>query len=177
MKKIVVASKNPVKINAALIGFQQMFPGEEFEMIGFGAPSGVSDQPMGLEETFQGALNRMNHIAEQFLDADFYVGIEGGLEERGEEMEVMAWVVIKNRDGVIGKARSGVFYLPGKMVELVRQGKELGEASDTVFRLHNSKQGGGTVGELTENIIDRTKYYIDPVILALIPFKNPELYG
>ena len=30
MKKIIVASKNPVKINAALNGFQKMFPEETF---------------------------------------------------------------------------------------------------------------------------------------------------
>ncbi|MEN0049906.1 MAG: DUF84 family protein, partial [Bacteroidota bacterium] len=59
MQKIIVASKNPVKIKAALQGFQEMFPEGFFEAEGIAVPSGVSDQPMGNEETYQGAWNRV----------------------------------------------------------------------------------------------------------------------
>jgi len=49
--KIVVASKNPVKIEAALQGFQAMFPDEQFEAEGVSAKSEVSDNPMSHEES------------------------------------------------------------------------------------------------------------------------------
>jgi len=52
----------------------------------------------------------------------------------------------------------------------------LGEADDIIFGQTNSKQKNGTVGNLTDNAVDRTKYYIDAIILALIPFKNKNLY-
>jgi non-canonical (house-cleaning) NTP pyrophosphatase len=45
-----------------------------------------------------------------------------------------------------------------------------------VFGQNNTKQKMGTVGVLTENVIDRTEYYKQAVIFALIPFINPELY-
>ena len=41
MKKIIVASNNPVKIRATLEGFQTMFPSEVFEIMGISVPSGV----------------------------------------------------------------------------------------------------------------------------------------
>ena len=39
-KKVIIASKNPVKINAVKIGFEKMFPLEKFEFKGVSVPSG-----------------------------------------------------------------------------------------------------------------------------------------
>lgn len=177
MRKIIIASKNPVKINAALQGFKRMFPGEDFEIEGISAPSEVSDQPKTNKETFKGAHNRANNAEQAAPDADFWVGIEGGVEESDHGMGTSAWVVIKSRDNKIGKGRTGTFFLPPKIAELVRQGKELGEADDIVFSRTNSKQDNGSVGILTDNVVNRTEFYTGAVILALIPFKNNALYS
>ena len=176
MKKIVVASKNPVKINATLNGFRKMFPEETFEAEGVSVPSEVSAQPKNDSEIFQGAWNRANNASEAIPGADFWVGIEGGIEEKNGEMEAFAWIIIKGKDGKFGKGRTGTFFLPTKVAELIREGKELGEADDIVFQRKNSKQENGAVGILTGNVLDRTKYYAEAVIMALIPFKNEELY-
>jgi non-canonical (house-cleaning) NTP pyrophosphatase len=53
---------------------------------------------------------------------------------------------------------------------------ELGDADDEIFGASNSKQQNGAVGLLTENAVTRTTLYEQAVIMALIPFKNPELY-
>ena len=45
MKKVIIASKNPVKIQAVKNGFEKMFPNQEFEFIGISVPSNVADQP------------------------------------------------------------------------------------------------------------------------------------
>jgi inosine/xanthosine triphosphatase len=66
--------------------------------------------------------------------------------------------------------------LPPAIAKLIKEGKELAHASDIVFNESKSGQKQGTIGILTNNIINRTRYYIDPVIMALIPFKNPDLY-
>ena len=175
MKKVIIASKNPVKIQAVRNGFEQMFPDQEFEFHGVSVDSGVSDQPMSSDETFTGAKNRADNASLQDPDADFHVGIEGGIEQRDGEMAAFAWVVIK-LNSTYGKSKTGTFYLPRKVVELVNQGKELGEADDIVFDRTNSKQKSGAVGILTGDIIDRTSYYKEAVILAAIPFRNSDLY-
>jgi inosine/xanthosine triphosphatase len=173
--KIVIASKNPVKINAALSGFLKMFPNEKFEAEGIAVLTGVSEQPENDTETYTGAWNRAE-TASQEISADYWVGIEGGIERKESGMEVFAWIVIKSLEGKFGKARTGTFFLPFQMAELINQGKELGEVDDIVFGRTNSKQGNGTVGALTGDVIDRTQYYIEAVVLALIPFKNNNLY-
>lgn len=62
------------------------------------------------------------------------------------------------------------------MINLIKKGKELGEADDILFKQTNSKEKQGTVGALTNNIINRTDYYKPAVIFALIPFIKPDLY-
>ena len=157
-------------------GFARMFPRETSVLDGVSVLSGVNDQPMSDAETLEGAWNRCHRAADAAPDADFWIGIEGGVEDKAGELEAFAWVVVKSREGKIGKGRSSAFFLPQKVAELIRQGKELGEADDIVFKRANSKQENGAVGLLTHNAIDRTHYYTDAVILALIPFANPALY-
>ncbi len=174
MKKVVVASKNPVKVSAVKHGFEKMFPNESFEFVEASVKSGVADQPSSDEETLAGATNRVDNASKE-INADFYVGLEGGVEQVGKDMEAFAWVVVKSAQKY-GKSKTGTFFLPKEVVSLIKQGKELGEADDIVFRRSNSKQQNGAVGILTGDVIDRTKYYTEAVVLALIPFKNSGLY-
>lgn len=175
VKKIIVASRNPVKIKAVGLGFQKMFPEIEWQVEGLTVPSGVRDQPMSNAETLQGAQQRSSNAQARYPDADFWAGIEGGIEFDAQDMNAFAWIVIQNREA-LGKAKTGSFFLPPAVAQLVKEGKELGEADDLVFGQSNSKQANGAVGLLTNNILDRTQLYVDGVALALIPFKNPSLY-
>ena len=172
---IVVASTNPVKVNAALGGFQQMFPGAEIKTKPVAVPSDVRDQPMSDDETYTGASNRAQNARKEHPQADFWIGIEGGIQTVKGELTAFAWVVVHSQN-LEGKARSGAFFLPLAVAELVEQGIELGIADDMVFGSKNSKQAGGAVGLLTQNVLDRKQLYEQAVVLALVPFKNEQLY-
>ena len=139
MRTVIVASTNPVKIEAARLGFARLFPDQAFAFEGVSTPSGVSDQPMTGPETLQGALNRAHRARDSRPDADFWIGIEGGIEEAGEQMQAFAWVVILS-ERLVGKSKTGAFCLPRQVADLVRQGKELGDADDIIFNRTNSKQ-------------------------------------
>jgi len=174
-KTVVIASQNPVKLQAVREGFQRMFPQVQFEYRSVSTPSGVSDQPFSDEETQQGAYNRAIGAARLEPQADFWVGIEGGVEDDGREITAYAWIFVLT-PGMTGKSRTGTFFLPHQVASLIRQGKELGEADDIVFGRSNSKQENGAIGLLTGDVIDRQQLYEHAVILALVPFKNPALY-
>ena len=175
MKKVIIASKNPVKINATKSAFEKMFPDDKFSFEGISVPSGVSDQPMSEDETLTGAKNRAKNVSKK-TNADYYVGIEGGLREHDGRLECFAWMIVQNQKGSVGMGRTGSFFLPDKVAELVREGMELGDADDRVFGNTNSKQKNGAVGLLTNDVITRTKYYVEALSLALIPFVQPDLY-
>lgn len=175
METIVVASQNPVKIQSVRRGFARTFPEDAFAIRTVSVPSGVSHQPRSDQETLQGALTRARNAAEAVPSGDFWMGIEGGVAELGGEMAAFAWIVVLSPTRT-GKSRTGAFFLPPAVANLVRQGKELGEADDIVFDLDNSKQAAGAIGILSGNTVDRTELYEQAVVLALLPFKNPELY-
>lgn len=163
-------------MDAARGAFELMFPGEELIVVGVSAPSGVPDQPTSDGETFLGAKNRAAHIRENELDADYWIAFEGGIEDTEEGMRAFAWVVIHDAEGRTGKGRTATLFLPPAVAEHIRNGKELGEADDLVFGMTNSKQQTGAVGILTKDLVTRASYYVDGAVLALIPFKNSNLY-
>jgi inosine/xanthosine triphosphatase len=173
---LVVASTNPVKLQAAATSFQRLFPGSELSVIAAAVPSDVAHQPLSDEETLRGALNRSANAQAAHPSADYWIGIEGGIQPIGHEMTAFAWIVVRSRE-MMGKARTGTFFLPSAVADLIRQGKELGEADDIVFGRSNSKQDNGAVGLLTDNVIDRAQLYEHAMILALIPFKNAGRYS
>jgi len=174
-KHIVVSSTNPVKLDATRRGFTRIFPREEFWFESLNVASGVSAQPMSDSETLTGAVNRVEAAARAKPEAEFWVGIEGGIATIENDLAAFAWVVILS-NSLLGKARTGTFFLPAPVVELIRQGKELGEADDIVFQRQNSKQANGAIGILSHNAIDRTMLYTEAVVMALVPFINPYLY-
>lgn len=175
MKKIIVASENPVKIQATLAGFKKMFPDEEFEIKGFEVDSEVKDQPISDAETLLGAENRARNAMKNYSQADYSVGIEGGVEEKGKEMYTFAWVAIVSNK-IVGRGKTASFLLPPKVVKLIKSGMELGDAMDEIFKKTNSKQKEGAIGILTGRVIDRKTLYTPAIISALIPFKKTKLY-
>jgi inosine/xanthosine triphosphatase len=133
-------------------------------------PSGVRDQPFGDEETIRGALARARAAREK-LDADFGIGIEGGVVEMPDEtMRTCAWAAVVARSGRHGVGGSLAMPLPAAVAELIRGGMELGHAMDKLTGHSNTKQGAGAVGILTAGLVDRQAAYEVLVAYAMAPF-------
>ncbi|KAL7938302.1 Maf/Ham1 [Trichoderma chlorosporum] len=203
VSRVIVASRNNVKISAAKEAFTGMFPSAAFSFTGLDVPSGVADQPMTDAETLQGARNRARNARGAEPQADYWVGIEGGVDDSGDAMETFAWVVVlgkakttgpdssglrnestrattsldgsSNESERIGRGRTAAFFQPEEVARLVRSGMELGPAGDQVFGSENSRQHSGSIGLLTGDLINRSAYYVPAVIGALIPFRNSSL--
>ena len=175
MNRVVGASLNPVTCRAVELGFSQMFPGWNFTVTAEPVVVAVPDQPRSDDETRAGSLLRAQAARQAVPQADYWVGVEGGVAEDPPALRAFAWITVLS-DGQCGQARTGVFALPERVAALVRGGMELGPADDLVFGQENSKQAAGAVGLLTGGALDRAGFYAQAVLLALIPFRNPELY-
>jgi inosine/xanthosine triphosphatase len=174
MLKVAVGSLNPVKINAVKAAFAAMLG--ECEVLGFSVPSGVSDMPMSFTEITQGAKNRAL-TALKAGEADYGVGLEGGLNETNIGTLLMGFVAIVDKTGKWGYSGGEGLYMPDKIVRAVKEsGKELGEVMDELRGVTNSKQHEGCVGYFTDNLIDREESFKNPTICALSRFKKPELF-
>jgi len=175
METVVIASKNPVKIKATEEAFKKMFPGKTFKFVSVASNSGVSHQPIG-EETLTGAINRVRQVKQVEPHADYWVGSEGGIVRDGHNLYSCGWSVVMSKDGRIGKSTAGYHLLPKKVSELINKGLELGEANDKVYKMTSSKRKQGSVGILTGGVIDRKEMTFSSIVLALVQFKNPDLY-
>ncbi len=170
--QIVVASKNPVKIAATRQAFAAQFPSTTLEVMPIAVDSGAGDQPATDDETRHGARTRALRARDAVPDADFWVGLEGGIERVDGQLLGFAWMAVQGAAGEISEARSVTLPLPPAVADLVAGGMELGEANDRVFRTVNSKQEGGAYGLLTEGRYTRESIYMQTLIIALVPFVN-----
>lgn len=170
--KVIVSSANPVKIAATRDAFTALFPGENIELEPVRVPSGVSDQPESDAETRLGAQNRAHNARAASPSADFWVGLEGGIDVVDEQLMAFAWMAVLGNGGALSTARSVSLPLPPAVRQLIGEGLELGEANDRVFGTLNSKEEGGAFGLLTNGRYTRESVYTQTMILALMPFAN-----
>ncbi len=174
MLKVAVGTKNPAKVRAVINAFKKSFD-EEQKIVAINVNSGVSDQPMDDKETFNGALNRAKTARVQ-SNADFGVGIEGGLNTQPHGIFSNAWVVVVDRKGKIGTGSSARFQLPKKIVSTINSGVELGLAIDNLVGGRGTKRRGGAYSALTNGKLSRAKAYEQGVMCALMPFITPKYW-
>ncbi len=176
--QVIIGSCNPVKIASIEGAFGRMFPKRVFTFHGVSVRSGVPEQPFGDEQTLRGAVHRLSAARRLRPDADYWVGLEGGVgpAEKEESLMAFAWIVVQSRSGS-GRSRTASFPLPPAIVHRLRGGMELGHASDEVFQRTNTKHTVGAVGLLTDNTVDRVALYEQAAIMALVPLRHPHLYG
>ena len=172
--RIMVGSRNPVKINAVRNAFARVFDQCEIHCEGMHAPSLVDDQPMTDAETRLGAVNRVAYCREH-SEADFYVAMEGGVDRFEDGAATYAYVVIANRERQ-SVGRSAQLPLPDSVFEALEAGEELGHVMDRLFNTENIKQKGGAIGLLTNGHESRESNYTQALILALAPFLHGERY-
>jgi inosine/xanthosine triphosphatase len=173
--KVVVASHNPAKMRAVKEAFSLQFPGRKIDLIAVGVESGISDQPLSDKETHKGAKNRAQNARGQHPEADFWIGLEGGIETFDGQLMTFAWMAALGNPGHLSMARTVTLPLPAAVSQLIDQGLELGEANDRVFSTVNSKHEGGAFGLLTDGLYTREGVYTEALVIALVPFVN-DLY-
>lgn len=102
---IAVSSSNQIKIEAARLGTLQYFPNAKLAITGFPAKSGINEQPIGFEESFRGAVNRLIHTKTQISalgsnNFDYAIAFENGIihfvDANGESYFDVSCVVVEH---------------------------------------------------------------------------------
>jgi inosine/xanthosine triphosphatase len=175
--KVLVGSRNPVKIGAVEDVFERYFSGLKVE--GVEVASGVPDQPVG-DDTFTGARNRALALVtfnrEQHLGAAYCAGLEGGVAQLAGRWFAFGAICLANSDGRYGFGVSPMFELAPALLDPLLQGEELGHVVDRLTGDYNTKQKGGAISYLTQGRLGRRELYAQGVVMALVPFLNSEMY-
>lgn len=168
-----IGSKNPQKITAAKNAIKEYFNASDADFAAIGADSGVNSQPIN-SETEQGAINRAKAALGK-ANADFGIGIEGGLVELHKKDYCTACCAVISKSGEMHLAYAPLFEIPQKMLAKVKQRIELGGIMDERTGRKNTKQNEGALGIFSKGKITRGKAFEIAVMLAIMPFLN-ELY-
>ncbi|NJD22188.1 MAG: inosine/xanthosine triphosphatase [Melioribacter sp.] len=175
--KILVGSKNPVKISSVEEALKNYF--DNIEVIGIEVESGVSVQPIN-DETYAGAQNRALRLKElnklQNHGAELFVGIEGGITKQFGKWFAFGCMCILDGNERIGFGTSPHFELPQKIVDKLLQGVELGDVMDEIMNQQNTKQKHGAIGFFTNGVMNRKELYIEGLKVAVIPFLHKEMF-
>ncbi|MHA1820638.1 MAG: DUF84 family protein [Promethearchaeota archaeon] len=204
-KKFVVAigTKNRAKIFAVKNAFSILFPKDELEVYDYGVDSGVGPQPIGIDTIITGAKNRASKALTNYFDLNrkdpkqpknerdnssvikriyLGIGIESGLvplEELKTGYMDMQFCAIYNEFGEFSLGCGSGFEYPPLIINPVLNGskKEIGDVMEEITRIKNVKEKGGAIGFLTDGIVERSDILRNAVIMALIPYRSPELYS
>ena len=152
---VAVASQATMKVEAVRAAFEALGLGSRVEVVGIGGvESGVNEQPLGLEETAAGALNRVQHAKELARKADLVVAFENGImpvnmrpsySRSGATAKMqdhvlayydLAWVVVEQvKSGRRWWSHSVGVEMQAKFVEAARRHPSGGFATTTVGSL------------------------------------------
>jgi inosine/xanthosine triphosphatase len=187
-RSIAVGSTRRPKWNAVREAALAIAPllgdGAALDVVGYEVESGVSHTPGSREELMQGARQRVENLVEvlqaQGRTADFFVGLEGGLDVASENgvqcVFLESWAYVSDgRRGHFGC--SGSIELPEALaVEVLSHGTELSVAIDRFAGAAGIRDGQGAWGVLSRNLISRQESFRLATIAAFAPFYNQKMY-
>ena len=131
-------------------------------------------------ETFEGAKNRASALLtlnnQNKLNADYFIGIEGGIIKIFDKWFALGLMCILNKQGLAGYGTSPLFELPSFVIEKLLAGNELGTVMDELTGNENTKQKEGAIGFFTNGIMDRKELYVGGLIAALVPLNHEQLF-
>lgn len=171
---VTVGSANPAKHEPVKDVFSYHF--DNVKIVGVDVDSGVADQPMSSEEMYVGALNRARKALEMVDNAEYGVGIEGGISKAEYGYYESSLVVIVNKLGEIGVGSSGGLVLPPKVMVKIKQGKTLEQAIDELFGTKKIGRGIGMFGVFTNKFVTRSSGTAHGVAFALSRFLHAKMW-
>lgn len=170
--KIVIASKNPGKIEGAKRAISKYF--KDFDIEGISVESNVSEQPVN-EDIYNGAKNRINNLKnyckENKINADLYLSIESGITNRLGDWMIINIAIIEDNNEFYSYGTSPGFPVPKKYVDDIIK-TDLGSVMDKIFNESDLRSNKGGISFLTEDVITRIDLTEFAFIMALTKYIN-----
>jgi inosine/xanthosine triphosphatase len=141
--KIVLGSENPDKIKIVKNALEELHLNIEVE--GVKVDSGVTNQPLDKEATKQDAINHAKNAKKKNPDADFWIGLEGGLHDWDEGYHLVTFACLVDQNGNEYVDQGEEIHLPDEVSEKVKKGEWFGDATREYAKGH----------KIDENLVTR----------------------
>jgi inosine/xanthosine triphosphatase len=188
IERIALGSDRAAKImavRASVARVAEMDPGwSDVNVVARKVQTDAPAMPLNDWQLMTGARMRAQAVrdilVEQNLEADLYVGLEGGFHSIQLEGEwhtfLRGWAFVTDGErGSFGMSPS--IAVPEPIVESVVKGKrELGLVIDEVAGMHDVRSKQGAWGVLSRDLLTRSMSFEAALIAAFAPFYNSKMY-
>jgi inosine/xanthosine triphosphatase len=136
-------------------------------------PSDIADMPLSVEETMTGARNRARNLVKAGIDADYYIGIEGGTTSILGKKYLGGIVYIENRSGEGHFGFSPHMEVPEAVERMLyEEGLELGPIMAELSGKTDIRSENGSMGAWSEDMLTRQDEFESAFKAAISPFYN-----
>lgn len=151
--KLYVGSINRVKVSAVVEALDDF----DLNIIPFEATSEVGPQPIGDEQTLQGAINRAKSLPTNGLR----IGLEAGVTLLNNQLFLVNFGALIDEDGELYVAGGTRIPLPEHIKKLVLEDKlELADAMEQTYKVEGIKHQNGAIGYFTNDLVKRKEIFI-----------------
>lgn len=181
---VAVGSLREPKIDAVESVFKQL--GERYsafqnpEILARDVDSGTRETPVRIQHLMEGANNRVhnlrNTLHHEGLNADIFIGLEGGVHRIGDAAYLQSWVYVESGD-YAGYGSSANLPLPEAIVRaLYEDHQSLCKVIDEFAGKSGIRDNEGTFGILSDMYITRKQSFETALFAALAPVYNAGTY-
>jgi len=171
--QIIVGSKNPIKILAVeeLLRDYEVLKG--LPVKGVDVPSGVSEQPLTLQETTEGAYNRAKGVVEN-PETQIGIGIESGLidvpHSLSGKLDVTVCVIVYKGKSFVGLSSGWEFPNVEISKAMIEGGLDMSQAVCKYGLTDDPNIGKdiGAIGIVTKGRVTRKEYTQEAVRNAFV---------
>ncbi len=166
---VVVLSQQRDKVAGVAQALERLFPRRPWWLHSVKPP--VEGMPYTEHQVLDFARRRLAWGRRTIPQADFWVAIEAGLhpEPGGERAWMVAWALVQDATGRTGQARAGAFPLPRAWWQAWRARPEAPPP-------WKAQAGTGAIDRLSRGALARQELYAQAVLMAFLPWLEPELW-
>lgn len=166
MKKIVLTSMNPVKLSVVKNIVEKLLQDTSFEYIQLDLDI-KNAELFGREQILTYMTDILSKARKAVSGAEYYVCMQGGMEDGEGEMHETAYVIVSDSTGRSELSRCSTFKVPTHVANEVRNGKDFAKSVDEFFKVQDTKTTGGFVSILTKGVVNKESHYSQPFAIAL----------
>lgn len=172
---IAIGSMNPAKIKAAEEACRKIFS-ERFKVLPVEVPN-TPKQPKSDGEMIKGAIYRAK-IAKKKTNADYGIGMEGGIIKNSYGVFVKGWVAVIDNSGTLGLASTVSVQIPDYIWGILSKNQSL-ELEDIMIKISGIPNIGnsvGAIGFIANNHYDRMRAFRDALLCAFGRIFKRDIY-
>lgn len=156
--KVIVGTKNKDKVKIVKGALNKL--NLDVDIDSAEVDSGIVEQPLDKETTRKGAINRAMRARKSKPEADFWVGLEGGLHEHDEGYHLITLACLIDKEGNQYIDEGEEIHLPDEVSNRVKKGEWFGD----VIREYSKDN------DIDENLITRLAPFTRAVQSAYVEY-------